>query len=174
MRILLCLIILLFFSSGCTNLNKEKESIKNEVGINKNYPLLDYWLNEEVVFPWVEYLEYYEPDTSIFKYRKELVANRHWANQIDTIIYYSTPGSRIKIYGVPGKRVLDNSYVTDVAFELPDGIRIGASRERVIEVLGQEFSNDTLEIGDLEHNAVFKLIFRENKLYSFIYCGYVG
>ncbi len=155
-----------------TNLSTA-ESEDTTTILTNNYPQIDYQQKDSLVYEWVEYFENYSIDRSKNKQTYEPTENKYNPQQIDTIIKTESESSLIKVYKVKQKMILDNSYVYDNSIILPENLLIGQSRKDVINILDLEFSNDTLELGDLEGNSRFKLIFEEDKLRAFIYCGYL-
>jgi hypothetical protein len=179
-KFLIFSLIVFFFCSGCKpieensniaadSLKKEKEEIaaKDEV---INYPSDDCYAADEFVYVFVNFLN----SDSVFLctkgsyfMEKQLVDNKHVANQVDSIYLFSSDLNQLEYYIThSGKRFFRNGQIKGNDLCLDDKIKIGASKGVVFSNSAIEIDmvNDIVKVCDTEQMTFIDFYFKNDLL----------
>ncbi|WNJ18369.1 hypothetical protein [Pontibacter sp. G13] len=161
---------------GCDASIDTEHSEKSPEPIDYSHlPNVGYITQESYVQAWVDQL------TSLIKTRpeyivdREEVPNRHDATITDTIFHWDHAGNQSWVYHVTAsdQHILMKAELTTSQLMLFQGLTAGLSRAEIMDFLGMEFGNDTLQIGNLEHNLVFNLLLESDTAQLITYEGHV-
>jgi hypothetical protein len=123
-----------------------------------------------------------------FTLRKEAVANTHYAGKVDTILHFSSANSKLDIYKAQENEMLYAAQISDPAFALRNGIRVGISRSEfcgkfyelqryrdrsglitvdapeAMAVYQLELQPDQITISNDAQTALYRFVFAQNRL----------
>ncbi len=108
-----------------------------------------------------------------FTSRLDTTRNIHWPDQIDTVFYYTTEKSIIRIYRTPEKDILMDSDLFDSDISLSSKLKIGVPKSILASILSQENLADVVLIGEEDSDVSFTFYFRDNLLYHIHFNCYI-
>ncbi|MES2241125.1 MAG: hypothetical protein V4497_12790 [Bacteroidota bacterium] len=175
----------LLFLTACKNHNVEDNKKIQDTAIsqfskaNDNIETKDeYNINENIV---EELLGFPAGSENIdrvklpgFELTKSSRINTHNNSVTDTIYTYQNKASNFTFYKASDRYILCDFSISENNVALQNEIKIGISKSEILKKLKLNIQQtDTIKIGDLEQNSVVNLIFKNEKLSSIKYKGYV-
>lgn len=156
--------------SGCDHFHLSiKELLKNlELELPPQYVQRD-----SMVFSWNEKLLNVLHSGLEWEETIELMENNHVKKQTDTLCSLLYKESSVKIYKTIYRNILSSAVIRNSEIQLSEGIRVGMSLRDFLAMMGLNLNDATFDIGDLEHNTVFRFVFEGGNLKQIEYIGYV-
>jgi len=129
-----------------------------------------YIINDELTNQWIKNL-LSKLKSSTFKIEEKPVNNIHNSRITDTIKILKSGRTEIEFYITEDRLILQSAIILDTTIVLDNKIKVGISKETLSKAAKEEISNDLLRIGNLEGQQYFEFKFKNEILYSIIYCG---
>ncbi len=100
--------------------------------------------------------------------------NTHNPEIIDTIFQYKNKSNDFKFYKAAGKYILYNFNINENPFSFKNGIKLGITQQKFLKTLNLEApKSDTIVVEDSEGFSTVNFVFKNERLVSVIYNGYL-
>lgn len=146
---------------------------ENELNDTINYETNGFLQRDSLLITWYDNLIAITHTDLNFHSEKKTEANRFVSGQIDTIERLTFKESNIEIYRTPDKNILMSAEIRNAEIALSKEMKVGISKQELLQYLNTESQKDTLHVIDFEGNTNVMLILKDNLLTRIVYSGYV-
>lgn len=173
-------ITIVFFSLlfSCKNPEKNQIDLSSETANSFSETSSDlsqeenYLVRDSLVIVWEKKLFDFAKSSN-FKSEKVAVENIHDNSIIDTVINYSQNNSKIEVYKAQNFEAVKSAYIETPDFLLDEFLHVGSKKLVLENIVEQGLSEEPIKVGNLERTIVFTFTFKDVRLQSITFEGYV-